>query len=131
MYTPTQVPDVNAATATAAAAATPVTLVAFFHSIPPDVLIGAFAGAVMFLLSSASMSRIKLLGYFFISIVAGILAAEGVANILTAVLSLFMLQVKVSTSVGALFAAASAINIILVVKARAVERVAGQSGDNP
>lgn len=129
MYSPTQIADTNVALAAAAATATPVTLMAFFHNIPPDVLIGAFAGAVMFLLSSAPMSRIKLFGYFLISIVAGILSAEAVAKILTATLSLVMLQVDVSNSVGALFGAASAINIILVVKNRAVERVSGTPGD--
>lgn len=131
MHSPAQVADVNVALAVAGATATPVTLMAFFHNIPPDVLIGAFAGAVMFLLSSAPMSRIRLFGYFCISIVAGILAAEAVAKILTAVLSLFMLQVEVSPSVGALFAAASAINVILVVKNRAVSKVSGEPGDTP
>lgn len=129
MYHPGQASDVTLAVAVGAATATPVTLMAFFHNIPPDVLIGAFAGAVMFLLSSAPMPRVKLFGYFCISIIAGILAADGTAKILTAVLGLLSIaNVEVSASVGALVAAASAINVILVLKSKAVDR-ASNSGD--
>lgn len=132
MYHPSQVPDVSLVVAVGAATATPVTLMAFFHNIPPDVLIGAFAGAVMFLLSSAPMPRYKLFGYFCISIIAGIIGADGAAKILTSVLSgVFQINnVEVSTSVGALVAAASAINVILVLKTKAASRVSN-SGDAP
>lgn len=85
---------------------------AFFTHIPPGVVLGAFAGAVVFLLGVNNKPKWQWLIYFMVAFLAGLLGAEPVTNVGEAMLSLIGLHAKLSHGLGAMFAAACTINII-------------------
>ena len=88
------------------------TYVAFIAQMPPAVVLGAFAGAVVFLLGVNNKPKWQWLVYFLIAFLAGLLGAEPVTNIGEAMLALVGLKAKLSHGLGAMFAAACTINVI-------------------
>ncbi|MBM2883186.1 hypothetical protein JFK97_02175 [Chromobacterium phragmitis] len=94
----------TATTATLAAVAG----LAMLPGIDAAVVLGAFAGAAVFVLSSDSLSLAKKAGFFIVSFVAGLVAAAGVASLLAR-----WLPIDASPGVGALLAAALAVKVLL------------------
>lgn len=88
------------------------TYVAFIAQMPPAVVLGAFAGAVVFLLGVNNKPKWQWLVYFLIAFLAGLLGAEPLTNIGEAMLAFIGLHVKLSHGLGAMFAAACTINIV-------------------
>jgi ABC-type uncharacterized transport system permease subunit len=76
------------------------------------VILGSFAGAVVFVLASTDLTNAKKIGFFVISFIAGILCASIAAALLT---SLLPDRIEVSEGVGALVAAAVAVRLLLWV----------------
>ena len=93
-----------------ATAVVQVTIVSLFASAPADVLVGAFAGAVVYLLSNEPLSKTRLAAMFTVSFLIGIISANVVANIGTAVLALLGMTVPVSGGIGAFVSSAMTVN---------------------
>lgn len=96
------------------------TLLSYWAGIPSGVIIGSFAGAVVYVLTNSDVPLFKRLSFFLISFIVGIIGAgyaakviEGFTRILT------QTEVTVDHSVGALIAAALAIKLLLSLIAKA------------
>ena len=88
------------------------TYVAFLSQMPPDVVLGAFAGSVIFLLGVNNKPKWQWVLYFLIAFLAGLLGAKPVAGIGEGMLGLVGIKVQLSLGLGAMFAAACTINVI-------------------
>lgn len=92
------------------------TFVGLWSGADAGVVIGAFAGAVVFVLSAAEFPVWKRLLFFIVSFVMGILGAGFTASIIDAFLPD---QVVVDKPIGALVAAASVISLLLFIISKA------------
>lgn len=103
-------------TSFATAATTAVTVVSLCPGIDASTVIGAFAGAVVFVMASTHLSIIKRVAFFMVSIINGCLCAKTVAAELT---SMLPTHVDVPPSVGALIGAAVSVKLLLWLISRA------------
>lgn len=87
--------------------------VAFLTQIPPDVVLGAFAGSVIFLLGVNNKPKWQWLIYFLLSFLAGLLGAKAVSGVAEGMLNLIGIKTQVSGGLAAMFGAACTINIII------------------
>lgn len=85
-------------------------LVALFPGVDAGIVLGAFAGAAVFVLSSESYTPLLKLAFLVLATVAGMLAAPMAAGLLHAMLPA---AVAVPQSVGALLAAAVSIQLLM------------------
>lgn len=106
----TEPASVSTATATVAT----VTLASLFPGIPATIVLGSFAGAVMFVLTANDFSWGKKTLLFLASFAAGFLGAEMMSRLLEAVLPIS----SVDHGVGALVTGAIAVRLLLFVFAR-------------
>ncbi|MCR3893100.1 phage holin family protein [Aeromonas caviae] len=95
----------SAATGTLSALA----LLSLFPGVDPGVLLGAFAGALVFIATTAELGNLRKAGLFVAAFVAGALAAPLVAAMLASVLPL---SVEVPRAVGAMLASALAVHLL-------------------
>jgi hypothetical protein len=91
-------------------------LLALFPGLDAGAVLGAFAGAAVFVMSSTDLTPLKKLGFLVASIAAGLLAARMVAELLAGFLPA---RVQVPDGVGALIAAALAVKLLLWLIRRA------------
>lgn len=73
-------------TTSASATLATIGLIAVLPGISAEVVLGAFAGAIVFILSSAELGSWRRLVFFVASFVTGVLAAGTVGNVLKALL---------------------------------------------
>ncbi|QHA85555.1 putative holin [Serratia rhizosphaerae] len=97
-------------TGAATAAVTGVTVVGLLSGVDSGVLIGAFAGAVIFVLSAAEFSIWKKLALFVASLLVGILTAPFAAAIITWATPG---DIEARDPVGALVASAIAVRLLM------------------
>ncbi|AXT47733.1 MULTISPECIES: putative holin [Chromobacterium] len=97
-------------TTTTAGALATAALLTLIPGVDAAVVLGAFAGGAVFVISSSDISVSKKAVFFVLSFVAGIVAARGVA---TFVDWLLPEPVEVSNGVGALIASALAVKALL------------------
>ncbi|MCY9809057.1 putative holin [Aeromonas caviae] len=95
----------SAATSTLSALA----LLSLFPGVDPGVLLGAFAGALVFIATTAELGNLRKAGLFIAAFVTGALAAPLVATVLASVLPQ---SVEVPKAVGALLASALAVHLL-------------------
>lgn len=102
-----------------------VTLLSMFPGIESAVVLGSFAGAVVFVLSSADLSPIAKAASFVVSFIAGCIGAGFMAGMVSA---LTPQPVTVPEGVGALLAAALAVRLLmwLIRKAEDPEALVGR-----
>jgi hypothetical protein len=88
----------------------PVAILSMLPGVDPSMVLGAFSGAVVFVMSSDELSTRKKLGFFLPSFGGGLLAAPMVTGLLT-----WMLpdKVAVSLGVGSLIASAIVVKTLL------------------
>ncbi|GGY03863.1 putative holin [Paludibacterium paludis] len=103
-------------TSAASIALTGASIVALFPGVDAAQVLGAFAGAAVFVMSSQDMSTLRKLAFLALAFFAGILAAKPVAVLLD---TLLPERVDVPASVGALVASAMAIKVLLALINRA------------
>ncbi|SCU94258.1 putative PHAGE-RELATED TRANSMEMBRANE PROTEIN holin [Cupriavidus necator] len=108
-----------ATSTTAALAVTSVGAITLLPGVDAATVLGAFAGAAVFVLNADEMSTSKKLAFLVLSIVAGCLAAPLAAALIAKALPT---DAEVSHGVGALVAAAVLVKILL-----ALIRLAGNS----
>lgn len=89
-----------------------MTYVAFLTSIPPEVVLGAFAGSVVFLLGVADKPKWQWLLYFTIAFIAGLLGAKAIADITGGLLAIVSIHASLPIGLGALLSAACTINLV-------------------
>jgi len=89
-----------------------VTYLTFLSSMPPDMVLGAFAGSVIFLLGVNNKPKWQWLLYFLVAFLAGLFGAESVADIGESMLGFIRIDVQLSRGLGAMFSAACTINVI-------------------
>lgn len=85
---------------------------AFIASLPPEVVMGAFAGSVIFLLGSKNKTTMQWLVLFLLAFLTGIIGSTLVAEICGGLLGLIRITVSVPHGIGAIVAAACTINIV-------------------
>lgn len=96
------------------------TLLSYWAGVPSGVVIGSFAGAVVYVLTNSDIPILKRLVFFFISFVVGIMAADYFTKIIEAVTYGFTSKdIQVDTSIGALVASAIAIKLLLSLMSKA------------
>ncbi len=92
--------------------ATGVTIAGVLSGVDDGVLIGAFAGAVIFVLSATEFALFKKVMLFGVSFLAGVVAAGFVAEIITAMTPK---NVEAKDPVGALVASAMAVRFLMSI----------------
>ena len=96
------------------------TLLSYWAGVPSGVVIGSFAGAVVYVLTNSDIPIFKRLTFFLISFVVGIMAADYFTKIIEAVTFGFTRkEIQVDTSIGALVASAIAIKLLLSLISKA------------
>lgn len=96
------------------------TLLSYWAGVPSGVVIGSFAGAVVYVLTNSDIPIFKRLTFFLISFVVGIMAADYFTKIIEATTTLFIRrEIQVDTSIGALVASAIAIKLLLSLMSKA------------
>lgn len=98
-------------TGAATAALTGVTVVGLLSGVDSGVLIGAFAGAVIFVMSANDLSWWRKLALFVVSLLVGILAAPFTADIITWATPG---DIVAHSPVGALVASAIAVRLLML-----------------
>lgn len=84
----------------------------FLPGIDPGAMLGAFAGAAVFVLNSDELGTVKKLGFLVASIVAGLLSAPLAASLIAQALPT---NTEVSHAVGALVASAVVVKLLLAL----------------
>ena len=84
----------------------------FLPGVDPGAVLGAFAGAAVFVLNSGELGTVKKLGFLVASIVAGLLSAPLSAALIAKALPT---NTEVSQAVGALVASAVVVKLLLAL----------------
>ena len=89
-----------------------LTYLAFLVNTPPEIVLGAFTGSVIFLLGSSNKSKWLWLLYFVTAFLSGLLGAQAIADLLSELFSDMHINVKISAGFGGVVAAACTINTL-------------------
>ena len=84
-----------------------VAILTLFPGIDASVVLGAFAGSTVFVLSSRELGRLSRVGFFAASFLIGLFAAGPVAALMNT-----LLPATVNDHVGSLFASALAVRLL-------------------
>lgn len=93
-------------------AATGMTYMAFLAAFPPDVVLGAFTGSIIFLLGVTHKPKWQWLLLFTLAFTAGLQGATLVAAIGSDALGLIGMHVTFPHGMGAMIAAATVVNTL-------------------
>ncbi|HFD6683194.1 TPA: putative holin [Providencia alcalifaciens] len=97
-------------TGTTATSFAGVSIVGLFSGMDAGIVIGSFAGAVIFVLSSKDIGIPKRICFFIVSFVAGVLAAKDATGLLSA-----YFERNIDNSVGAMFSSAGLVGILSAI----------------
>ena len=103
-------------TSSATVAAIGVAALSLFPGIDANVVMGAFAGSLLFVMTAADPSIPRRFAFFVISFVAGCLTADMFAAFLDSVLPA---RIEVHAGIGALIASALVVKLLLWLIAQA------------
>ncbi|WOK01469.1 hypothetical protein [Pseudomonas phage UF_RH7] len=106
---------ISAGTATAVVGG--VATAGWYAGIDAGVVVCAFAGAVFYVTQAKDISKWARLGFFLVSFVAGIAASRPAAELISAVVPT---KSQIPEAVGALAAAASAVNLLLALNVKTI-----------
>lgn len=96
---------------------TSVTFASLFADTPAGVYVGAFAGAVVYVLSSQELSRFAQFGYFIASFLLGIVGAEFTTAVINEVMEKWLPDgVAVGNWLGATVAAAVGVGFLIALR---------------
>lgn len=90
-----------------------VTWVTFLTQHPPEVVLGAFTGAVIFLLGSANKPKWQWLLFFTVAFLCGVLGAKPIGELVSGAVGLIGIKIAVPMGLGAMVAASCVINVIV------------------
>ncbi|WP_368278715.1 putative holin [Enterobacter cloacae] len=107
---------VSAVTATTVTL-TSVTFASLLADTPAGVYVGAFSGAVVYVLSSTDMSRFAQVGYFVSSFLLGVVGADFTTAIINELISGWLpADVTVGNWLGATVTAAAGVSILISLR---------------
>lgn len=89
-----------------------VAYLSFMTSLPPEVVLGAFTGSVIFLLGIQNKPKWQWLLYFSLAFIAGLLGANIIAQIAEGLLNILRIKVEFPLGLGAMVSAACTVNVI-------------------
>lgn len=102
-----------------ATAVTGVTFIGLFSGLDPSVVIGAFAGAAVFVLSATDFPILKKIWIFALSFISGLVSAGFFADLLESLLSFLPgKHIEVDDTIGALVAGAVVIRLLMLLIAK-------------
>lgn len=111
--------DPASASASSATMLSGVTLASLISGIDSGILIAAFAGAVIFVLSADDFTLWQKAWLFVVSLVVGIYAARFTASIATSLLSTVLHEpIIAAPPIGALLASAAAVRVLMLFSAK-------------
>ena len=113
--------------ATAHAAVTTVTFAGFWANTEAGVILGALAGALIYVLTSHNLSLLERCLYGVAAFISGILGAATATRVINKVIGNFVPGIDgtgIPESLGAMVSAATAITIVLALKKRAEKKAA-------
>ena len=113
--------------ATAHAAVTTVTFAGFWANTEAGVILGALAGALIYVLTSHNLSILERCLYGIAAFISGILGAATATRVINKFIGNFVPGIDgagIPESLGAMVSAASAITIVLALKKRAEKKAA-------
>lgn len=128
-------PEPVSSTASSTALLSGVTIAGILSGFEPGILIAAFAGAVIFVLSADDFSLWEKALLFIVSIVVGISAAHLAASIASSILTTTLQdKIDVAPPVGALLASAAAVRFLMLFSAKTegkslIDRLFNRGGD--
>lgn len=89
-----------------------VAFLAYLGALAPDIVLGAFAGSVIFLLGTHAKSKWLWLLYFIVAFLAGLLGAATASDIAEEALRLSHIKATVPDGFGALIAASLTVSVL-------------------
>lgn len=92
-----------------------IALLSLLPGVDASVVLGTFAGSVVFVMASDDLSAVKKIGYFFPSFIGGMLSASMVTRLIESVIPA---TIVVNPGVGALLAATLVVKTLLWLFAR-------------
>ncbi|HEM6852443.1 TPA: hypothetical protein U2I41_001414 [Providencia stuartii] len=98
-------------TGTATASLAGVSIVGLYSGMDAGVVIGAFAGAVIFVLSAHDIRLLKRWAYFTVAFAIGILSADFMSSLLSGIIG----DREVDRSVGAMFSSAGLVGVLVTI----------------
>ncbi|WP_449567078.1 putative holin [Lelliottia nimipressuralis] len=117
---------VSAVTATTVTL-TSVTFASLFANTPAGVYVGAFTGAVVYVLSSQELGRLAQVGYFISSFLLGILGADFTTAILNMLLGKYLpASISIGNWLGATVAAAVGVCILISLRKINLQTIASR-----
>lgn len=96
-------------TTSASATLAAIGVLSLFPGVPAESVLGAFAGAAVFILSSQELTLVRKALFFCVSFVSGILAASTASGLMASALPK---AVSVSPGVGAMVSAAVIVRLL-------------------
>lgn len=109
---------------------TGVTFASMLSGTDAGVFVGAFAGAVVYVLSAAELSRFAQIGYFIASFLIGVLAADMTTGFITLAIGKYLPDgITVGKSIGATVAAALGVYVLLMLRKINPGRLFSGGGD--
>lgn len=90
-----------------------VTYVSFLSQHPPEVVLGAFMGSVIFLLGTTNKPKWQWVLLFTVALITGLIGANTVAEVLKAALGLIRLEVTNPLGLGAMLASSCVVNVVM------------------
>lgn len=89
-----------------------VTFIGFLSAMPPEVVLGSFTGAVIFLLGVSNKPKWQWVALFTVAFMTGLLGGGTVSGIVGGALALVGIKVAVPLGMGAMASAACTVNFI-------------------
>ncbi|QDQ27714.1 hypothetical protein FNU76_23795 [Chitinimonas arctica] len=87
-----------------------VSLISLFPGLQAEIVLGAFAGAIVFVLSSTELKLARKLGFFLVAFCAGCIGARMATSLIAFALPA---SITASPGVGALLLSAVAVKLLL------------------
>ena len=93
------------------------TYLGFLSQLPPDVVLGSFTGAVIFLLGVYNKPKWQWVLLFTVAFMTGILSGSGVCSMAASILAVIHVKnVVMPPGMGAMIAAATVVNFIMWIR---------------
>lgn len=93
------------------------TYLGFLSQLPPDVVLGSFTGAVIFLLGVSNKPKWQWVLLFTVAFMTGILGGSGVTSIAAGIFKfLHITDVVMPAGMGSMVAAATVVNFIIWIR---------------
>lgn len=111
--------------------ATGMTWAAFLGAQSPEIVLGAFTGAIIFLLSQSNKPKWQWLLLFTVALMTGLLGASTMSAIAGGAIGLIGIKVTVPHGMGAMASAACTVNVITWLRDNAGRILGKRTGVNP